>query len=91
MGLCRNCHPCLDAAPCAHGSVFARGGRHAISGGKFLAPITIGRLSGYLAPAYLASRYGRQTIAFIAAQGHPAVVATLILLIAIAVMLLYFW
>ena len=34
MGIRRHCHPCLTAAPCAHGSVSACGGRHAISAKK---------------------------------------------------------
>ena len=34
VGLRCNCHSRFAAAPCAHGSVSARGGRHAISGQK---------------------------------------------------------
>ncbi len=38
---------------------------------KFLAALTLGRISRYMILAYLAARYGRQIIAFIAEHGHP--------------------
>jgi membrane protein YqaA with SNARE-associated domain len=58
---------------------------------KFLTALAIGRISRYMALAYLASRYGRQIIAFIAEHGHPGVVAVLFALIAAAVAVVYFW
>jgi len=48
-------------------------------------------MSRYTALAYLASRYERQIIAFIAEHGHPVVVAILFALVAIAVAVFYFW
>jgi len=57
---------------------------------KFLAALTFARISRYMVLAYLASRYGRQIIAFIAEHGHPGVVAFLFALIAAAVVF-YFW
>jgi len=38
---------------------------------KFLVALTLGRISRYMILAYLAARYGRQIIAFIAQHGHP--------------------
>jgi membrane protein YqaA with SNARE-associated domain len=58
---------------------------------KFLLALTLGRISRYMILAYLAARYGRQIIAFIAAHGHPVIVGILLLLIATAVVLYYFW
>jgi len=58
---------------------------------KFLAALTLGRISRYLMLAYLAARYGRQIIAFIAEHGHPVVVGIIVLLLATAAVVLYFW
>jgi membrane protein YqaA with SNARE-associated domain len=58
---------------------------------KFLLALTLGRISRYLILAYLAARYGRQIIAFIAGHSHPVVVAILLLLVATAAALYYFW
>src|ERR1700722_7627909 len=57
---------------------------------KFLAALTFARISRYMVLAYLASRYGRQIIAFIAEHGHPGVVAFLFALI-LAAVVFYFW
>ena len=51
---------------------------------KFLVALTLGRISRYMALGYLAARYGRQIIAFIAKHGHPVVVGILLLLVAAA-------
>lgn len=58
---------------------------------KFLAALTLGRISRYLMLAYLAACYGRQIIAFIAERGHPVVVGIIVLLLATAAVVLYFW
>jgi membrane protein YqaA with SNARE-associated domain len=58
---------------------------------KFLAALTLGRISRYLILAYLAARYGRQIIAFIAEHGHPAVVAIILALMTTATVVFYFW
>ena len=58
---------------------------------KFLAALTLGRISRYLILAYLAARYGRQIIAFIAKHGHPVVVAILLAAIATPTGVFYFW
>lgn len=58
---------------------------------KFLVALTLGRSSRYMAIAYLAARYGRQIIAFIAKHGHPVVVGIVLLLIAAAASGYYFW
>jgi membrane protein YqaA with SNARE-associated domain len=58
---------------------------------KFLAALTLGRISRYMVLAYLAARYGRRIIAFIAGHGHPVVVGILVALIAIATVVFYFW
>jgi membrane protein YqaA with SNARE-associated domain len=57
---------------------------------KFLTALTFGRISRYLILAYLASRYGRQIIAFIVEDGHP-VVAIVLALLAAATAVFYFW
>jgi Flp pilus assembly protein TadB len=41
--------------------------------------------------SYLAARYGRQIIGFIAKHGHPAVVAIIFTLIAAAAVVFYYW
>jgi membrane protein YqaA with SNARE-associated domain len=58
---------------------------------KFLIALTLGRISRYLILAYLAARYGRHIIAFIAEHGHPVAVAIIVLLISSAAVLYYFW
>jgi membrane protein YqaA with SNARE-associated domain len=58
---------------------------------KFLAALTVARISRYLILAYLAARYGGQFIAFIAEHGHPAVMAIILALIATATLVFYFW
>jgi membrane protein YqaA with SNARE-associated domain len=56
---------------------------------KFLA--ALGRISRSLILAYLASRYGRETIAFIAEDGHRFIVTILLALLATATAVSYFW
>jgi membrane protein DedA with SNARE-associated domain len=58
---------------------------------KFLAALTLGRISRYMVLAYLAARYGRQIIEFIAEHGHPVAVAILLALMATATVAVYFW
>jgi len=58
---------------------------------KFLAALTLGRISRYMILAYLASRYGRQIIAFIVEDGHPVAVAMLMALITTVAAVFYFW
>jgi membrane protein YqaA with SNARE-associated domain len=58
---------------------------------KFLAALTLGRISRYMILAYLAARYGRQIIAFIAGHGHPAAMAIILTLMAAATAVFYFW
>jgi membrane protein YqaA with SNARE-associated domain len=56
---------------------------------KFLAA-TLGRTARYLILAYLAARYGRQIIAFIAKHAHPVVVTIIVVLIAAGAVVFYF-
>ncbi len=58
---------------------------------KFLLALTLGRISRYTILAYLAARYGRQIITFIAGHGHPLVVALSFLVIVTALLAYYFW
>jgi membrane protein YqaA with SNARE-associated domain len=58
---------------------------------KFLAALTLGRISRYVILAYLAASYGRQIIAFIAEHGHPVIVGVIVVLIATAAVVFYFW
>jgi membrane protein YqaA with SNARE-associated domain len=58
---------------------------------KFLLALTLGRISRYMILAYLAALYGRQIITFIAAHGHPMIVAIILALIVTAAVLYYFW
>ncbi len=58
---------------------------------KFLAALTLGRISRYMILAYLAARYGRQIMAFIAEHGHPVVVSIILALIAAFTAVFYFW
>ncbi len=57
---------------------------------KFLAALTVGRISRYLLLSYLAARYGPQTIAFLAGHGHPVAVAIVTSLLAAAMVVFYF-
>jgi membrane protein YqaA with SNARE-associated domain len=58
---------------------------------KFLAALTLGRTARYLILAYLAARYGRQIIDFIAEHGHPVAVGIVVALLAAAAAVFYFW
>jgi len=58
---------------------------------KFLVALTLGRICRYMALGYLAARYGRQIIAFIAKHGHPMAVGIILLLMAAAAAGYYFW
>lgn len=58
---------------------------------KFLIALTLGRIFRYMVLGYLAARYGRQIIAFIAKHGHPMAVGIILLLIAAAAAGYYFW
>ena len=58
---------------------------------KFLAALTFGRISRYMILAYFAARYGRQIISFIAEHGHPVAVAIILVLMATAAVVIYFW
>ena len=58
---------------------------------KFLAALALGRTCRYMILAYLAARYGRQIIAFIAEHGHPVVVGIIVVLLASAAVVFYFW
>jgi membrane protein YqaA with SNARE-associated domain len=58
---------------------------------KFLAALTVGRISRYMILAYLAARYGRQIIAFFREHGQPAVGAILLTLMAAATVVFYYW
>jgi membrane protein YqaA with SNARE-associated domain len=58
---------------------------------KFLVALTLGRISRYMILAYLAVRYGRQVIVMIEQHGHPVILAVVMLLIATAVVVFYFW
>ncbi len=57
---------------------------------KFLAALALGRATRYLILAYLAARYGRQIIAFIAEHAHPLVVTIIVVLITTAAVVFYF-
>jgi membrane protein YqaA with SNARE-associated domain len=58
---------------------------------KFLTALTLGRISRYMVLAYVAARYGRQIIAFLAEHGHPAAVAIILALMTTATAVFYFW
>ena len=58
---------------------------------KFLLALTLGRLSRYMVIGYLAARYGRKIIVFMANHGHPVVVGIVLLVIAAAAAGYYFW
>jgi membrane protein YqaA with SNARE-associated domain len=57
---------------------------------KFLVALTLGRLSRYMILAYLAARYGRRIIGFIAGHGHPVLVGIVLILVAAAAAVFYF-
>jgi len=58
---------------------------------KFLLALTIGRIARYMVIGYLAARYGRKIIAFMANHGHPVAVGIILLLVAAAATGYYFW
>lgn len=59
---------------------------------KFVAAFTLGRIVRYTVLAYLAARYGREIIAFIAEHGHPAALTTIgLLLVAALLAVLFLW
>jgi len=58
---------------------------------KFLAALTFGRICRYTILAYVAGLYGHQIIRFIEEHGHPVAVAIVGIVIAVAVLVLYFW
>jgi hypothetical protein len=58
---------------------------------KFVAALTLGRLSRYLILSYLAARYGRQIIAFIAGHGHPVAVSVILAVMSASTAVFYFW
>jgi len=58
---------------------------------KFLAAMTLGRIIRYTILAYLAARYGRKIIAFIAKHGHPVALTVAGVLIVTALVAFFFW
>jgi len=58
---------------------------------KFLLALIIGRLARYMTIGYLAAKYGRKIIAFMANHGHPMAVGIILLVIAAAAAGYYFW
>jgi membrane protein YqaA with SNARE-associated domain len=58
---------------------------------KFLLALTLGRLARYMVIGYLAARYGRRIIVFMANHGHPVAVGIVLLVIAAAAAGYYFW
>jgi membrane protein YqaA with SNARE-associated domain len=58
---------------------------------KFLAAFMLGRIVRYSILAYLAARYGRKIIAFIAENGHPVALTVIGLLLATALTIFLFW
>jgi membrane protein YqaA with SNARE-associated domain len=58
---------------------------------KFLAALALGRVARYMLLAYLAARYGRRIIAFIRVHGHPVALGIIIVLLATAAVVFYFW
>lgn len=58
---------------------------------KFLAALALGRISRYVILAYLAARYGRRIIAFIRVHGHPVALGIIVVLLASAAVIFYFW
>jgi membrane protein YqaA with SNARE-associated domain len=58
---------------------------------KFLVALTLGRITRYLLLSYLAARYGRQIIAFIAAHRFPATFGIIAGLLILSAVMVYFW
>jgi membrane protein YqaA with SNARE-associated domain len=58
---------------------------------KFLAALAVGRIARYTILGYLSALYGRRIIAFIAKHGHPVALTVICAVIAIAIVVLYFW
>jgi membrane protein DedA with SNARE-associated domain len=58
---------------------------------KFLAALTFGRICRYTILAYVAGLYGHEIIGFIEMHGHPVAVAIIGIVIAVAVLVIYFW
>jgi membrane protein YqaA with SNARE-associated domain len=58
---------------------------------KFLLALTLGRITRYMVLGYLAARYGRQIIAFIAQHRHPMAVGIVLLIGTAGAMGYYFW
>jgi membrane protein YqaA with SNARE-associated domain len=58
---------------------------------KFLVALTVGRIARYLLLGYLAAKYGRKIIAFMANHGHPVAVGIILLVICAAALGYYFW
>ena len=58
---------------------------------KFLAALALGRIARYMLLAYLAARYGHKIIAFIRAHGHPVALGIIVVLLASAAVIFYFW
>jgi len=58
---------------------------------KFLAALALGRIFRYMILAYLAARYGRRIIAFIRVHGNPVALGIIVVLLATAAVVFYFW
>lgn len=58
---------------------------------KFLVALTLGRVFRFMILAYLAARYGRQFLMFIADHGHPVIMGIVMLLLTAGAAVLYFW
>ena len=56
---------------------------------EFLLALTLGRIVRYSLLAFLAARYGRQMLRFIARNGHPSLVVVVVLLAAVIAPLVY--
>jgi membrane protein YqaA with SNARE-associated domain len=57
---------------------------------KFLFALTLGRMIRYTLLAFLAARFGRQILAFIAQHGHPVLLAITGIIVIAVLVLLYF-
>jgi membrane protein YqaA with SNARE-associated domain len=58
---------------------------------KFLAALAIGRIVRYIILSYLAERYGRKIIGFIAAHGEPVALAATGVAIVAALVAYFYW
>jgi len=58
---------------------------------KFLTALTLGRALRYVILAYLAGRYGRQTLQFFGKFAHPGILALLAIILCIAGTAFYVW